>query len=158
MRDNKQIQFSKFIQKIIFIIILLAVGGIVHSQVPGIFKTRPGSINPQSRTTTSNKKGLGAKSDTLGFKHRDDLVDSITISFRYLDSLKSDKLDSSVSDFNKIYSVPANYVTLGNNGSAAFPVLFTQLRKRPCCFIELCTLQAVFVQVVSMKACIPTGF
>ena len=43
--------------------------------------------------------------------------------------MKSDKLDSSVSDFNKIYSVPANYITLGNNGSAAFPILFTPLLK-----------------------------
>ncbi len=62
---------------------------------------------------------------TIGFKHRDDLADSITISYRYLDSLRSIRLDSSINDFNKFFSVPANYVTLGNNGSAGYPVLFT---------------------------------
>lgn len=66
---------------------------------------------------------------TPGFKHRDDLADSITISYRYLDSLRSLHLDSSLNDFNKYFSVPANYVTLGNNGSPGYPVLFTPLLK-----------------------------
>ena len=34
--------------------------------------------------------GQSPKGDSLGFEHRDDLQDSITISFRYLDSLKND--------------------------------------------------------------------
>ncbi len=63
--------------------------------------------------------------DSIGFKRRDDLADSITISFRYLDSLRSNRIDSSLNDFNKNFSVPAHYVTLGNNGSAAYPVLFS---------------------------------
>lgn len=129
MRNKKQIQFQTFSQKLALIIVLLAFAGVVHSQIPGILKRRPGSTNPQSNTTNPTQNGKAQKSDTLGFKHRDDLADSITISFRYLDSLKSDKLDSSVSDFNKIYSVPADYVTLGNNGSAAFPILFTPVLK-----------------------------
>lgn len=129
MTAKSKIQSQKFIQKLALSIVLMAVAAAVHSQVPGILKRRPGSTNPQSNTTTPNQRGQGKKTDTLGFKHRDDLADSITISFRYLDSLKSDKLDSSVSDFNKIYSVPADYVTLGNNGTAAFPVLFTPLLK-----------------------------
>jgi hypothetical protein len=66
---------------------------------------------------------------TIGFKHRDDLADSINITYRYLDSLRSIRLDSSLSDFNRYFSVPANYITLGNNGSAAYPVLFTPLLK-----------------------------
>ncbi|HEY8688323.1 MAG TPA: putative porin [Chitinophagaceae bacterium] len=66
---------------------------------------------------------------TIGFKHRDDLADSITISYRYLDSLRSIRIDSSINDFNKNFSVPANYVTLGNNGSAGYPVLFTPILK-----------------------------
>lgn len=129
MTAKSKIQSQKFIQKLALSIVLMAVAAAVHSQVPGILKRRPGSTNPQSNTTTPNQRGQGKKTDTLGFKHRDDLADSITISFRYLDSLKSDKLDSSVSDFNKIYSVPADYVTLGNNGTAGFPVLFTPLLK-----------------------------
>ncbi|MDB5199044.1 MAG: hypothetical protein JWO92_1007 [Chitinophagaceae bacterium] len=66
---------------------------------------------------------------TIGFKHRDDLADSITISYRYLDTLRSIRLDSSINDFNKFFSVPAHYVTLGNNGSAGYPVLFTPILK-----------------------------
>ncbi|MEO6219186.1 MAG: putative porin, partial [Ginsengibacter sp.] len=127
MTDTKQIQFHRLIQQLSFIIVLMAIAGSVHSQVPGILKRRPGSNIPQSNKTTPGQRGQN--SDTLGFQHRDDLADSITISFRYLDSLKSQTLDSSVNDFNKIYSVPADYVTLGNNGTAAFPVLFTPILK-----------------------------
>ena len=74
------------------------------------------------------KQNAGAL-DTLGFKHRDDLADSITISYRYLDSLRSNRIDSSVNDFSRYFSIPAHYVTLGNNGSAAFPILFSPILK-----------------------------
>ncbi|MBA2250333.1 MAG: hypothetical protein H0W12_09085 [Chitinophagaceae bacterium] len=67
--------------------------------------------------------------DTLGFQHRDDLADSITISYRYLDSLKSNRLDSSLDDFYTFFSIPPNYVSLGNNGSPAYPVLFSPVLK-----------------------------
>ncbi len=129
MRDQKQIQLLPLIKKLALSIMLFAFAGVVHSQVPGILKRRPGSTPTQSNASTPGQNGKSQKTDTIGFKHRDDLADSITISFRYLDSLKSDKLDSSVSDFNKIYSVPADYVTLGNNGGPAFPVLFTPILK-----------------------------
>jgi hypothetical protein len=65
--------------------------------------------------------------DTSGFQKRNDLADSITISYRYIDSLRSSRLDSSLHDFNKFFSVPANYITLGNNGSASYPILFTPI-------------------------------
>jgi hypothetical protein len=100
---------------------MLSFAQAVHSQVPGVLR-RLGS-------TTSNANGQSPKGDSLGFEHRDDLKDSITISFRYLDSLKSGTLDSSISDFNRFYPVPAYYVTLGNNGTAAFPVLFSPILK-----------------------------
>ena len=66
-------------------------------------------------------------SDSIAFEHRDDLKDSITISYIHLNSLVRERLDSSIDDFGKVYSVPSGYVTLGNNGNAAFPVLFTPL-------------------------------
>lgn len=65
-----------------------------------------------------------SQKDTLGFEHRDDLADSITISYRYFDSLTSHRLDSSVNDFNKYYPLPAGYYTIGGTGNAAFPILF----------------------------------
>src|SRR6185437_4371414 len=55
------------------------------------------------------------------------LKDSITISYHYLNSLTRERLDSSVNDFGKYYSVPNGYVNLGNNGNAAYPVLFTPI-------------------------------
>ncbi|KAA9037277.1 hypothetical protein FW778_17780 [Ginsengibacter hankyongi] len=104
-------------------IILIAQG--LHAQLPNILRNRP-NISSPSRST--NAKGQ-TKSDSLSFQHRDDLADSITIYFRYLDSIKNDYLDSSLDDFNKFYTVPADYVTLGNNGTAAYPVLFSPLLK-----------------------------
>ena len=75
---------------------------------------------------TVGNLGQGGKSgDSVAIHHRDDLADSISISFRFLDSLKSNRIDSSLNDFNKFYDVPAHYITLGNNGAAAYPVLFT---------------------------------
>ena len=71
----------------------------------------------------------GGSADTIGFEHRDDLKDSITISYHYLNSLTREFLDSSIHDFGKYYSVPDDYVTLGNNGNAAYPVLFTPILK-----------------------------
>ena len=130
MGYQRLIMFPKFLQKILFTVFFIMLVLAAQAQVPGILKRRTGTVSPQSTTNGQNRQGQNQKSkDTLGFKHRDDLADSITISYRYLDSLKSDKLDSSVSDFNRIYSVPADYVTLGNNGLAAYPVLFTPVLK-----------------------------
>lgn len=99
------------------------------------FAQRPGRIIESAKGRMSNIRGSqqGTQTQpgdtTIGFKHRDDLADSISISYRYLDSLRSIRLDSSINDFNKSFSVPAHYVTLGNNGSAGYPVLFTPILK-----------------------------
>ncbi|MEJ7675628.1 MAG: putative porin [Chitinophagaceae bacterium] len=39
------------------------------------------------------------------------------------------RIDSSVNDFHKFFSVPAHYITLGNNGSAGYPVIFSPILK-----------------------------
>ncbi len=88
--------------------------------VLGKLKGRMGSIGRPSSSGSDS---------TMGFEHRNELADSITISYRFLDSLKINRLDSSLYNFNRFYSVPANYITLGNNGSASYPVLFTPLLK-----------------------------
>ena len=71
----------------------------------------------------------GSKSDTIGFEHRNDLKDSITISYHHLNSLTKEYLDSSINDYGKVFTVPDAYVTLGNNGTAAYPILFTPILK-----------------------------
>lgn len=57
-------------------------------------------------------------------KHRDNADDSITIHYRYFDSTTIRNLDSSINDFTTRYPVPAQYVTLGNLGTAAHSLLF----------------------------------
>lgn len=95
------------------------------AQLPGAFRNLQGAGS--SRSTTNNANGQKKKGDTLAFQHRDDLADSITISYRFLDSLKNDNLSAPLGDFDNYYTVPGDYVTLGNNGTAAFPVLFTPI-------------------------------
>ena len=64
----------------------------------------------------------GGGTDSL--QHRDKNADSITISFRYLDSTRSYKLDTTVGDFHRRYPVPATWIHLGNTGNAARSLLF----------------------------------
>ena len=91
---------------------------------------RPGALRPleDARSQLDPDQAKRSK-DTLGFEKRDDLADSITISFRYLDSLTSTKLDSSINDYGKISPIPTGYVSLGNNGNAAYPILYSPILK-----------------------------
>ena len=80
-----------------------------------------GTFTPRNNTTatsTANRK------DTLGFEHRDDSKDSIAISYRFLDSVRNVAFDSTIDDFDKYYSVPSRYQSLGNNGAAAYSLIF----------------------------------
>jgi len=69
--------------------------------------------------------GGGGKSKDTTLQHRTGLEDSITISFRYLDSSRMRKMDSSIYDFTKKFPIPWNYVYLGNAGNAAHDLLFS---------------------------------
>lgn len=69
-----------------------------------------------------NRFAGGASNDSL--KRRDANEDSITIRFRYLDSTRMLSFDSSINDFSKRFPVPATYINLGNNGTAARNLLF----------------------------------
>jgi hypothetical protein len=109
------------IKKISFLILLLFCIQFSYAQLPNLK-----SGNPLGGFRGMNEK---SGSDTIGFEHRDDLKDSITISYHYLNSLVKEYLDSSINNFGKYYTVPDGYVTLGNNGNAAYPVLFTPLLK-----------------------------
>lgn len=80
---------------------------------------QPGNINASQSQNRSNQ------SDTIGFEHRNVLADSVTITYRNFDSLDSHTLDTSINDFGLYYSLPSNYVSIGGNGNAAFPVLFS---------------------------------
>jgi len=72
-------------------------------------------------------KGSGSGSDSL--RHRNKNEDSITIFYRYLDSSRHYKLDSSISDFNLRFPIPASNIYLGNLGNASESILFSPSMK-----------------------------
>ncbi|CAL1516872.1 putative porin [Chitinophaga sp. MM2321] len=56
--------------------------------------------------------------------------DTLTLTYRYLGEPTDFSIDSSVADFQlNFMQVPANYVTLGNSGSAARNIIFTPLMR-----------------------------
>ena len=61
--------------------------------------------------------------------HRDKSEDSITIYFRYPDSSRNHKLDSSISDFTTRFPIPATHIFLGNVGNATESILFSPALK-----------------------------
>ena len=73
----------------------------------------------------SNAGGGGG--DTLG--RRNKFEDSITISYRYLDTARTYRLDSSINDFTVKFPIPSDYYYLGNTGSAAQSFLFAPTMK-----------------------------
>src|SRR5436190_15242186 len=73
----------------------------------------------------SFKGGGGGKTDTIGFVHRNDKKDSISITYKYLDSIRSIPFDSTINDFDKYYPVPSTSQYLGNNGLASYPIIYS---------------------------------
>ncbi len=108
--------------KIVFTFFLLSVLQPVFAQVPG--GNRPSQAQqPGTASDTSLKR------DNLGFEHRDDAKDSIAISFKYLDSIRSNQLDTNLNDFYKYYTSSIYQQYLGNNGAAGYPLIFTPFIK-----------------------------
>lgn len=106
--------------KIVATILLLLV---LQYAVAQIRPVRPGIPNRGGQQAGPNRN------DTLGFEHRDDAKDSITISFRYLDSIRSVQLDTSINDFYKYFSTAPDLQYLGNNGAAGYSMVFTPFVK-----------------------------
>ena len=61
--------------------------------------------------------------------HRNKSEDSVAIYYRYLDSARHYKLDSSVNDFTTRFPIPATNIYLGNLGTASKSILFSPLLK-----------------------------
>lgn len=87
------------------------------------------STNNPTGNNASRQTGTGPRKDTIGFEHRDDSKDSLTISYRYIDSTRRNSLDSGVNDFDKYFPVPTAWQALGNHGAAAFPLIFQTFAK-----------------------------
>ncbi|RYY63199.1 MAG: hypothetical protein EOO12_12880, partial [Chitinophagaceae bacterium] len=65
----------------------------------------------------------GTTSDSL--RHRDKNEDSLTISYRYLDTAGRYRIDSGVLDFYRRFPIPFTHQYLGNTGAPSQPLLFT---------------------------------
>ena len=88
-----------------------------HAQRPDVFN------QIGSRVKSIGGSGSGGR-DTIGFEHRNDKKDSISITYKYLDSIRSIPFDSTINDFDKYFSIPSSYIYLGNNGAAAYPIVY----------------------------------
>lgn len=88
------------------------------------------SLNVKAQNPIQNLQGrfgrLGSGSKTSdSIHHRNKFEDSITISFHYLDSSRSYKLDTSILDFTTRFLIPASNIYLGNVGNASKSILFS---------------------------------
>ncbi len=109
---NRKITYLLFI-------LLPALPSLLHAQEPGL-----GNFGQKIKNLGANRRQIGAGTgDSL--RHRNKLEDSITISFRYLDSTGTYKLDSAIGDFTRRYPVPATHIYLGNSGTATRSLLFS---------------------------------
>ena len=119
--------------KLVFTALFLLVLQVASSQIPrGLQRPRggnSGNINRQQGNAPGAKSDTASKKDNLGFEHRDDAKDSMTITFRYLDSIRSVTPDTTINDFYKYFSEPAAAQYLGNNGAAAYSLIFAPFVK-----------------------------
>jgi Putative porin len=90
---------------------------------------QPDVINQIGGRIKGISTGASGGRDTIGFVHRDDKKDSISISYKYLDSIRSISFDSSINDFDKYFTVPSSYIYLGNNGAAAYSLIYKPTAK-----------------------------
>ena len=104
-------------KQIIALIVLVFCFQFAHAQQPDVINQIGGRIKNIGGAVSGRK-------DTIGFEHRDDRKDSISIMYKYLDSIRSIPLDSSINDFDKYFSVPSSYLYLGNNGAAAYSLIY----------------------------------
>jgi hypothetical protein len=85
-----------------------------------------GGLATQAQDPTSRLRSLGnggGSKDSL--QHRKD--DTMTITFRFLDSSRLQKIDSQVYNFYLRYPLKPTYVDFGNNGTASHDLIFNPI-------------------------------
>ncbi len=101
-------------KKIVLLPALIFLALVSHSQ--DVIKRVGGDLKNIGSST--------GRTDTIGFEHRNDKKDSIAISYKFLDSIRSIPFDSSINDFDKFFAIPSSYQYLGNNGAAAYSLIY----------------------------------
>jgi hypothetical protein len=79
--------------------------------------------------STGGRFGGASAKGADSLKKRTGLEDSITISFRTLDTVTYRKFDSSLFDFSRRFPIPYDHVHLGNHGSATKPIYFDPIMR-----------------------------
>ncbi len=109
----------------IFLLVSLLAGVATLNAQNRSVLNRPGSTpDPNVQYDRNGRVIPKANRQDTGFKRRDDLKDSISIYYKLYDSTRVLYLDSTINDFSRRYPVPADYVSLGNFGTAARSLLF----------------------------------
>lgn len=106
----------KSCKKNIFLLLCVLFSLPAFAQLPG----RLGNL----RNFGGGGRGGG---DSLKFEKRDPFADSVSIRFKYLDTVRSYTFDSSLLDFYDRVPLKADYLWLGNNGNAAKSLLFNPI-------------------------------
>lgn len=106
--------------RILIIIFVCCIAQATLAQMPG------GNI----MNRFGNMGSSGGKTDSIKFERRDDAKDSISITYRLLDSIRNVKLDTNVNDFYRYYAVPFALQHLGNPGLAGYSLVY-QANNKP---------------------------
>lgn len=114
---------------LVFSMLLLA-GLDIQAQFPGA--GRLGNMMKSSGAGGGGRRaggGGGGKSDSLQFEKRNWADDSVAIRFRYLDTARFYPIDTSIIDYFDKIPMKAEYINLGNNGTATRSLLFSPMMK-----------------------------
>lgn len=84
----------------------------------------PKQINSINSSSYSSNNTKGKKDSLQQLQHRDDLKDSITISYKFYDSTSNRKLDSNINDFTRRLPQPYYFNHIGNYGTPTYSLLF----------------------------------
>src|SRR3954469_5636557 len=109
-------------KQIVPLLLLVFCSQFSYAQQPDFIRGATDRIRNMGGATSGGK-------DTIGFVHRDDRKDSISITYKYIDSVRSIPMDSTINDFDKYFSLPSGYQSMGNNGSAAYPFVYKPFAK-----------------------------
>lgn len=93
------------------------------------FSQQPDVINQVGGRLKQFGNISNSRTDTIKFEHRDDRKDSISITYKYLDSIRSILFDSSINDFDNFFPIPSTYQSLGNTGAAAYSLIYSPYAK-----------------------------
>lgn len=122
----------KSLHRILFCCVLFvaACGGLHAQDLRVLDRNKVNSTNVASPAQVDrNGRPIPASQGNDSLKRRDNTSDSITIYFRYYDSTRNRTLDTSISNFYSRFPLPADYVHLGNMGTAARSLIFTPNQK-----------------------------